>query len=72
MKKTDWEKKSSVLIKVELAKKDMTYEDLRLALESREITYNTGNLIKKINVGKFSLSFFLQCCDALNIQKIDL
>ena len=70
--KTDWEKKASNLLKAELARRGLNYEQLRLALIELGVEKSTPNLTKTINLGKFSFSFFLQCAKAIGINKIPL
>lgn len=63
---TDWQKKATTTIKVELTKADIGYEELiqRLAAIGVHETY-TG-ISAKINRGTFSFMFFMQCMKAIN------
>lgn len=70
--KTDFEKMASNLLKAEIARRGLNYEDLRLALEKLGIKKTTQNLNKTINLGKFSFSFFLQCAKAIDLNKLQL
>lgn len=70
--KTNWEKEASNLLKAELTRRGLNYEDLRLALTKLGIEKSTHNLTKTINLGKFSFSFFLQCAKAIGLSKIQL
>ena len=70
--KTGWEKKSSNLLKTELVKRDLNYEDLRQALEKIGIQKTVHNLTKTINLGKFPFAFFLQCALAIGIKNLRL
>lgn len=68
--KNPWDQKASNYLKAELARKGLTYDDLRLALEKKGIHKTTTNLNKTINLGKFSFAFFLQCADAIGLEKV--
>jgi len=70
--KTDFEKMASNLLKAEIARRGLNYEDLRLALEKLGIEKSTHNLTKTINLGKFSFAFFLQCAKAIDLNKLQL
>ena len=70
--KTDWEQEAVNLLKAELARRGLTYEDLRVALLELGIEKTTRNLTKTISQGKFSFVFFLQCAKAIGLEKIQL
>ncbi|MCW5589683.1 MAG: hypothetical protein KIT27_08490 [Legionellales bacterium] len=70
--KTRWEKQASTLLKIELTRRDFTYEDLRLALLQLGVEKTTSNLTKTINEGKFPFAFFLLCAEALGIEDLRL
>ena len=70
--KTEWEKEALNLLKAELARRGLSYEDLRLALLALGIEKSTSNLTKTISLGKFSFAFFLQCAKAIGLEKIQL
>ena len=70
--KTEWEKKATNLLKAELARQGMSYEDLSAALVSLGIEKTPQNLNKTINLGKFGFDFFLQCAEALKLVELRL
>ena len=70
--KTDWEKEATNLLKAELARRGLSYDDLRLALAQLGIKKSTQNLNKTINLGKFSFAFFLQCAKAIGLDEVRL
>jgi hypothetical protein len=72
MMKNTWEKKASNLLKAELARRGLNYEDLHQALMKLGINKSTPNLNKTINLGKFSFAFFLECAKAIGLDKIQL
>ena len=69
---TDWDKQACNLLKSELARRGLSYEDLRLALERIGIQKTKNNITKTISLGKFSFSFFLQCAQAIGLTKLHI
>lgn len=70
MIKTQWEEKASNLLKAELARRGLGYEDLHKALAKMGINKPAQNLNKTINLGKFSFTFFMQCAKAIGLDNI--
>jgi hypothetical protein len=70
--KTEWEEKATNLLKAELARQGLSYEDLSAALAKCGIEKPSANLTKTINLGKFSFAFFLQCTKALGLKELRL
>ncbi|NNM59264.1 MAG: hypothetical protein HKM04_05565 [Legionellales bacterium] len=70
--KSEWEKKALTLLKVELTRRNLSYDDLRQALEQIGIKKTTSNITKTINLGKFSFAFFLQCAEAIGLNSLAL
>lgn len=70
--RTEWEKKATNLLKAEMAKKGLSYEELRQALEKIGVHKTAPNVNKTINLGKFPFSFFLQCAKALGLRNLRL
>lgn len=70
--KDNWENKASNLLKAELARRGLGYEELRMALEKIGVTKSASNINKTINLGKFSFPFFLQCAEAIGLDSIQL
>lgn len=70
--KTEWEKKATNLLKSELAKRGLNYENLSIELSKIGIDKTPENINKTINLGKFSFNFFLQCAEALGITELRL
>ncbi len=70
--KKDWEKMASNLLKAEMTRRGLSYEDLGLRLTDLGIEKSTNNLTKTINAGKFSFAFFLQCAKAIELKKLNL
>lgn len=67
-----WEKKARKLIKIELIRQDVSLTQLADRLEKMGVSENAQNLSNKISRGKFSLAFFLQIMEALEVERIEL
>lgn len=70
--KTPYEKQASNLLKAELVRRGMNYDDLRIVLEKIGVIKSTRTLAKTISEGKFKLAFFLQCAEAIGFNEIKL
>ena len=70
--KTSWEQEASNLLKAELARRGLNYQALHEHLAKIGIDKSPQNLNKTINLGKFSLIFFLQCAKAMGLKQINL
>ncbi|WP_028389228.1 DUF6471 domain-containing protein [Legionella fairfieldensis] len=70
--KTDWDKQATQLLRAELIKCGLTYDDLRANLETLGIHKTTNNLTKTICGGRFSFAFFLQCAKAMGLKKLQI
>ena len=70
--KTSFEKKAKILLKTELARAGIGYNELveKLAVIGVEETY--AGVSNKISRGKFSFVFFLQCMKALDVDQVQL
>jgi len=64
----DWAALSKGLLKAELVKRGVGYQQLAERLEALGVTYTTENLTNKINRGKFSTMFLLQCLEAIECK----
>jgi hypothetical protein len=67
MTETEWIAKAKKLLKVELKKKDVTYELLTIKLKGIGVDETTENINNKINRWKFSTIFLLQCLTAIGV-----
>lgn len=65
---TDWAARSKGLLKAELVRRGISYQQLGERLEALGVTYTTENLTNKINRGKFSTIFLLQCLEAIGCK----
>ena len=69
---TEWQQLAKVLIRVEMARRDMTYSELARALEKIGVHQTEFNVRNKIGRGTFSAPFLLQCLTAMRVETIDL
>lgn len=72
MIKTEWEKNATNILKAELTRRGIGYEDLHLALKKIGVDKPAVNLNKTINLGKFSFTFFMQCAKAIGLSNVNL
>lgn len=63
-----WAAVSKGLLKAELVKRGISYQQLADRLEALGITYTTENLTNKVNRGKFSTIFLLQCLEVIDCK----
>lgn len=68
----DWAALSKGLLKAELVRRGITYQQLGKRLEKIGVRYTTDNLTNKINRGKFSTIFLLQCLEAIECKVLRL
>ena len=67
---TDWRKLTSRLIKSEMTKRNIKYEDLSKRLEQLGTQQTAPNLRNKINRGILGADLFIQILVALNVSQI--
>jgi len=68
---TDWRELVSRLIKSEMSKRKVKYEDLSQLLEAQGTKQSAANLRNKINRGILGADLFIQLVLVLNIKQID-
>lgn len=72
MKNTDWNKLASGIIKAELKRRDISYEQLVTMLEAIGIQETHASILNKMSRGSFQFTFFLQCAAAIGIKNLRL
>ena len=72
MTQDDWYKKAKSIIKAELAKKDISYDELSDMLKEIGVNENKMNITNKLNRGKFNFVLALQIFKALGLRKLNL
>jgi len=70
--KQDWEGKVKGLLKAELKRREVTYQQLAEKLAAIGITETPENIANKISRGKFSAVFMVQCLEVIGCQTIRL
>lgn len=68
----DWIVFNRQLLKAHIALMAMTYEDLRVALERIGVVDSEVNIRTRINRGRYSAVFLLQCLRAMEIGELVL
>jgi hypothetical protein len=68
----DWNRRAANLLKAELARAGLGYEDLIQKLNEIGIGESYKGISAKINRGTFSFTFFMQCMTAIGIKEIRL
>lgn len=66
-----WTEQAKGILKSQLARKNMRYHDLAIALKAMGAEENQNTIATKLSRGTFSFAFFLQCMYALKIDYID-
>ncbi len=72
MTQDDWYKKAKSIIKAELAKKEIGYNELSDMLKEIGVDENKMNIANKLNRGKFNFVLALQIFKALGLKKLNL
>lgn len=72
MKEADWSKLASRIIKTELKRRDISYEQLVTMLEKIGIHETHASILNKMSRGTFQFAFFLQCAVAIGIKTLRL
>jgi hypothetical protein len=67
-----WVERARNVLKGELARRGLSYEDLAIKLKQIGIDENANNLRSKINRGTFSAAFFLQVLSAIGCRAVDI
>ena len=70
--KTDWETKAANLLKAELKRKGVTYAQLVEKLAAIGVDEKEANVKNKLSRGKFTAAFFLQCLEAIGVERLSL
>lgn len=72
MDEINWNDNATNLIKSELAKKGIDYNDLVQRLNAIGVNESYSGIANKISRGSFSLAFFLQCMEAIKTKEVRL
>lgn len=72
MNDEEWNRFATNLLKVELARVGIGYDELIKRLDAIGVQESYKGLAAKINRGTFSLVFFAQCMKALGVKSVRL
>lgn len=67
-----WENKVKGLLKAELKRRNVTYQELVEKLAVLGVTETPENIANKISRGKFTAVFLMQCLEAIGCQTLRL
>ena len=70
--KKSWEDRARLYLKAEIARADITYEELAKRLKDHNFNENAASIANKISRGTFAATFFLACLAALELDGIKL
>ena len=70
--KTNWEDKAKGILKAELKRRNMTYQQLADRLSEVGVKEDEHNLRNKVARGKFTAAFLLQSLSAIGVQTVRL
>lgn len=68
--KTDWKKQATNLLKAEITRRGLTYEQLQIKLSALGVKETANSINVKINRGTFSFIFFLQVMMAIEVKQV--
>jgi 3-mercaptopyruvate sulfurtransferase SseA len=68
----DWESKVKGLLKAELKRREVTYQQLAEKLAAIGIAETQENIANKISRGRFSAVFMVQCLEVIGCQTLRL
>ena len=60
------------MLKAEMKRRGLTYQDLVARLAEIGVQETEANLRNKVSRGGFSAAFFVQCLRAIGVQKLEL
>lgn len=68
----EYQTKAKGLLRAEMARRNLSYEDLAEKLKSIGIEESAKNLSNKVGRGSFTAGFFLQCLKAMECMTLRL
>lgn len=68
----DWENQAKGLLKSELKRRNLTYEQLVEKLSAIGVVESEPNVRNKLARGKFTAVFLLQCLEAIGADQLHL
>ena len=68
----DWERRVQTMLKVEMAKHNLTYKQLSEKLAELGVVESEPNIRNKLSRGTFSAVFLVQCLTAIGAKTLDI
>ena len=68
----DWNKLASGILKAELKRRNINYEQLITLLNTIEVHETRASILNKMSRGAFQFAFFLQCAAAIGMTNLHL
>jgi hypothetical protein len=68
----EWAEKAKRLLRAEMVRRGVSYEDLVQKLAEIGVTETPENIRNKVSRGKFMASFMLQCLRAIGVETLRL
>lgn len=68
----DWAKRAKLLLRAEMAGREVSYADLAKAFEKVGVKETEANLRNKVSRGSFTAAFFLQCLSLMGVRTLHL
>lgn len=68
--KIQWPKIVSKILRTEMAKRGISYEELVIKLETIGVLIQVGDLRGRVSRGTFSATLFIQCLRALGVKNL--
>lgn len=68
----DWSARAKNLLKAELSRRDITYNELALKLAAVGVTMPSSSVRNRLSRGAFSAAFMLQCLQAIGVKELRL
>lgn len=72
MIQAEWENEVKGMLKAEIKRRNLTYEQVAERLAAIGVNDSARNIINKINRGSFSAVFFVQCLRAIGCHSVSL
>jgi hypothetical protein len=67
-----WDARAKGLLKAELARKGVTYEQLGEKLRAMGVDETPSSIANKISRGRFTAVFLLQCLEAIGCKRLEI
>ncbi len=68
----EYQAKAKGLLKAEMARRNLSYEDLAEKLKGIGVEESPKNLSNKVGRGSFTAGFMLQCLEVIGVKELHL